>query len=262
MSSDDESEKGMNIGLKDWEPAFPVYDHKDRPEHIRKKSIKPFSMILAASRNQGKSVLIRHLYEQYWEGKFDLVIVFSKTLGNGWYDQFIKHQTKFSTFDTEKLEMLNDIQQEQLEKTGYYLNILCIFDDCLGKDIMYSQELDDIFTLGRHKGISVVFATQNPTCINQTARQNTTHAIVLRLKGRGREHIIDGWLTDLVDEDEEDMKGMKPEKWLKSVMKWVFSERYRSMVIEYDKEGSSFDSCVFTYKLNEDQLKWKRRGKQ
>jgi len=198
-------------------------------------------MVICASRNQGKSYMIRYLYETYFEKKFDSVIIFSKTLGSGFYDQFIKSKTKYSNFSPEVLKKLFLLQEENKKKRGFYMSILLIFDDCLGLNIMYNQELQDVFTLGRHLGLSIVFASQNPTCISQTCRQNTTHLVLLRCKGRGLENIINNFLLDLIDEDELPTNCKRVDVYLRNVIKKVFSTRYRALIIEYEKEGVSFE---------------------
>jgi len=237
--------------LENWNPSFPSYTYNEKPPFLRKKSIKPFSMILCASRNQGKSYMIRYLYENHWEKKFDLVMVFSKTLGSGFYDQFIKSKTKYSSFSPEILQKLFALQEEHKKKTSSYLNILCVFDDCLGSNIMYNQEVQDVFTLGRHLGLSVVFATQNPTCVSQTCRQNTTHLVLLRCKGRGLDNILNNFLLDLIDEDELPDHCKRVDVFLRSIIKKVFSIRYRALVIDYDKEGTTFSDCAKTFMVPE-----------
>lgn len=238
-----------NINLSEWNPDFPIYktNDKDRPIKIKPKSIKPFSMIICSTRNQGKSTIIKYLYKTYFKNKYDIVIVFSKTLNNGFYS-FVKSSTKYSKFDPNIIHKLLEIQNNQSEKTGYYYNILLIFDDMLGNDIFYSQEVSDIFTNGRHHAISIIFATQNPTCCNQSWRQNTTHLIVLRCKGRGQDHIINGFLLDIIDE-EKDTSGMRADRFLRILMKKIFEERYRAIVIEYDKDDMYINQCMFYFKV-------------
>lgn len=237
----------QKISLDVWQPSFPSYRYDNKPEFIRKKSIMPFSMIISASRNQGKSVMVRHLYEKCWESRFDLVVVFSKTLGNGFYRQFIKSKTMFDKFDNSILERLNEIQEEQRKTTGYMLNILIIFDDTIGNSTLYNEQIADLFTLGRHKAISVVYATQSPTSVSTLWRQNVTHFICLKTKGKGVQHIIDNFLLDLIDEDDCPEKE-RVDKFLRRLMKNVFKTDYQALVIEYEISGKcGIKDCIHTY---------------
>lgn len=238
-----------------WEPNFPSYNHNDKPPAIYNRSIKPFAMMIISSRNQGKSVMLRHLYEEHFEGRFDLVIVFSNTLGNGWYDEFLQCKTKYNQYDEDVLINLLNIQQEHKAEYGKYLNVLTIFDDCVSEEIKNSEPLQNLFLMGRHMAISIVFITQSPTLAKTVWRQNTTHLIVLRCKGKGKEHIINGFLLDLVDE--EDCGSMKPDAFLRKLLKSVFDERYTALVVDYDKEGNSLRDCMKLYRAN---TKFKRRN--
>lgn len=242
-----EQELDNNNTLLEWVPDFPVYTYKDRPQFSQPKSIKPFAMIIAASRNQGKSILFKRLYEDHFRDKMDLVIVFSSTLGNGFYDEFIESKTKYTNYDEEVIYNLFNIQESVKKQKGYYLNTLVIFDDIVGDQIKHSEAIQDLFVLGRHRNISIAFLTQSPVLCKTTWRQNCTHLFLLRCKGSGLDHIIDGFLLDLVDDEDTQMK---PEKFLRKVLKNVFSEKYKSIVVEFDKEGNSLQNCMTTYKAN------------
>jgi len=165
-------------------------------------------------------------------------------MGSGFYDQFIKSKLKYTSFSPEVLKKLFLLQEENKKKSGFYLNILCVFDDFLSQQVLYNQEVEDVFSLGRHLGISVVFATQNPTCVSQTCRQNSTHLVLLRCKGRGLDNILRNYLLDLIDEEELPNNCKRVDVYLRSIIKKVFSTRYQGLVIEYDKEGSNFTECA------------------
>lgn len=239
-----------SVNLKQWAPDFPLFDYKNRPKGIQPKAIKPFSLIICASRNSGKSVLFRCLYEQHFEGQFDIVILFSNTLGNGFYDEFIPNKTKFHHFDEGVLTNLLEIQEKQKKTSGFYLNTLVIFDDCIGDDVKNSEVIQDLFVLGRHKAISIVFITQTPTFCKTSWRVNTTHLIVLRIKGSGLDHIIDSFLSDLIEEDDITIPGMKADKYLRYLIKQTFSEKFRALVIDYNLEGSKLTECMFTHRCD------------
>lgn len=239
---------GVSNKITRWEPNFSSYTAKERPLYARQKSIKPFAMILTASRNRGKSFLIKHLYQTQWKNKFDLVILFSNTILSGGYD-YINKPTKYSEYDEDIITQLWDIQETQKEENGYMLNILVVLDDCISNAVRESQALSDLFTKGRHALISVVFSTQNPVQASQTFRQNCNYSVMLKTMGRGKEHLINSYLLDLVDP--EDCQSMKPYKYMNQILKEVWSEPYQALVIEYDKQGDEIQDCVFHYRVEQ-----------
>ena len=246
-----ENSDDNNNDLHIWEPHFDNYKYNEKPPSLRLRSIKPFAMLICSSRNQGKTVMLRHLYEKQFEARFDLVILFSQTIGNGFYEQFMGEHKKtfYDEFDENVLININNIQEKVRKEKGFYLNILVIFDDCVSESIKHNEEIQNLFTRGRHKGISICFITQSPTLVKSTWRQNCTHLIVLRTKGLGLDNLKTNFLLDLIDA-EEIPNNIKPDKYLNQIVKKVFNEKYNALVVEYDKEGNSLNDCIFQYKAD------------
>lgn len=228
-----------------WIPSIEQYTYKNLPVNYYSKSLKPFAMAIIASRNQGKSALFKFLYKKLLNGKFSMVIIFSNTMLSGQYN-YINTKLKYTKYSSEVLENLQLTQDNYYRKHHKYFNTLVIFDDCISANIKNDQSLENIFLMGRHRATSIAFLAQAPTLLRSTWRQNITHLFILRIKGLGKEYIIDNFLLDLVDDD--DIADEKPNKFLKKLMKQVFAEKYRALVVEFEKESSAFYNCVSEFK--------------
>lgn len=234
-----------------WTPKFPHYtSNGDKPPYMKPKSIKPFAMVISASRNTGKSHLFRDIYKRCFHerggSKFDVQIVFSNSLANGWYQSFIDTELMFDTYDPEILKIHEKEVDTFKEKHGWYPNSLVIFDDCIGNSVKYSDQITQLFTRGRHKGISICFITQSPVLIQTTWRANVTHGFFLRCKGTSLDHIVSSFLSDLPSEEE--LNGVKAPVWCRSLCQKIWSERYRTLVVCYEDETDKMSDFCYSYK--------------
>lgn len=236
----------MNI-LDEWNPSFSNFNHTNVPPSMKSRSIKPFSMIICGSRNQGKSTVIRDIYEKYLEGKFDLVIVFSRTLSNGFYQEFLYGDGIIlkDDFNPDILTRVEQHQKDRVKNKQKLLNVLILLDDCVDQKIKYNEQINQLFIRGRHLAMSVIFITQSPTLVQSVWRQNTSYLICLKMKGLGLTNLKNNFLLDLVDKDDTD--GERPDIFLDRLIKQVFDTRYQCLVVEYEQEGNSLSDCCFTY---------------
>jgi hypothetical protein len=234
------------MSIQRWDANFNSIKH----ENFKKNSPQPFSMIVCGSRNQGKSVIIRDLVENHM-GQFDIYVVFSNTLSNGWYQQFITSRLMFEEYKPEVLLHLEQAQKERLSKRKKLLNILIIFDDCISLKNKYSDVIMQLFTRGRHLGMSIVFATQTPTMCASIWRQNTTYLILLKCKGTAMEHIVNNFMIDLFEVGDLNSETPKqlPER-IRTFLHSIFEEKYRACVVLYEQEGNDFTDAIKTYKVN------------
>lgn len=228
--------------IKQWDEIFPTFKRN------RKTIIEPFTMLVIAPRFGGKSSLIRHIYEQILYKYFDIVIVFTKTLVNEWYQQFVPGKTKFEQYDPLYIEHLFKVQKQRKQAAKPPLNILIIMDDIADKaSVLYDHYINELFTRGRHWYISLIFASQDITMINMTWRKNITHAFALKLLGPDLEKLIENFLDTLLSDDEVPEK-MKRITYIKKITSFVFSEAHRALVIIPKKDGANFFDYVFFYK--------------
>lgn len=217
------------------------------------KQIKPVAMIVSASRNQGKSYLIKDIITNIRNSGsgWDMYIVFSNTLENGFYQDFIPGKTKYGSYDPTVIRKLLTIQKEKLSENKRPPSVLVIFDDCVSNKMIYDEEINFLFTRGRHLNLSVIFITQSPTMVNSVWRQNTTHLFVLRSKGKSLDHILDNFLQDLFQIGDFTTENYSQlEKKIRLLLKFIFEEKYRCLVCLYDNEGNDWEQCVKWYKAN------------
>ena len=226
-----------NIELDEWDCKFPHYTTKTTPSTLYPRCIQPFAAIISSGRNQGKSVLLKDMYRRAWKGKFDIVVLFSNTVGNGFYDKFLPEDyIRSSTYDEELLLNLYDSLEEYKEIHGKYLNTLVLFDDCIDKSQLHSKPLTDIFTLGRHRGVSICFITQTPTLVSTVWRSNITHMFNLYTRGPSKAHIINNFITEIIDDSE--IGSCSLTEYANKILKATYRKKYRVLVIEFEKNGT------------------------
>lgn len=228
--------------IKKWDETFPTFKRN------KKSIIEPFTMLVIAPRFGGKSSLIRHIYEQVLKQHFDIVLVFTKTLVNEWYQQFIPGKTKFEHYDPMYIEHLFLTQKQRKIQRKEPLNVLVIMDDIADKaSVLYDHYIHELFTRGRHWYISLIFASQDITMINMTWRKNVTHAFALKLLGPDLDKLIVNFLDALLDDDEVPEK-MKRSSYIKKITNYVFSEPHRALVIIPKQDATNFFDYIFHYK--------------
>lgn len=175
---------------------------------------KHFSMILLAPRRQGKSTLIKYIFEKYdFNRRFDLHVVFSNSLSNAqdpdFYAKFVPGSYQYWDYKPEVMQKLFELQQENISKFGKYLDILIIFDDCVSVKQKYQDDILQVFTRGRNNGMSIMFASQSPALMNKIWRDNCDYALLLFEKdGTNRKKNIENFITCLWDSS-ADMSGAK-----------------------------------------------------
>ncbi|MHA1522136.1 MAG: ATPase/DNA packaging protein [Promethearchaeota archaeon] len=167
------------IRLEQWDP---VGDFDDG---------KPFAMCVSATRNSGKSYLIRHLYKDVWMRKrmFDTTIVFSQTLANDFYADFVNSKLMYESYQPEVLKK-TFAEARKMIKYGKVWNVLIILDDCISAKDKYDKQLTSIFTQGRHINISIVYITQKLSYTSTTWINNCNYILILRNVSRGEKRYI------------------------------------------------------------------------
>lgn len=227
--------------------AFPIYtcNDKDKPQWAKLKCFRPFAIGIAASRNSGKSYLLKHLYTTLFKNKFDIVILFSKTISSNQYDYLLTDLKNDEYDDSIIKDTINQLD-EWKNKKGYYPNTLIIFDDILDNETKNSNTLDNIVLMGRHKNISIIFLTQQCNLLSTKIRNNLTHLFILNMKKTNRNVVVDNWLEALVDDD--DIGNYKNSKtFCHAILKQVFMVPYRALFIQFEVKSQRFIDQVKTY---------------
>jgi len=136
---------------------------------------------VCSKRNTGKTFmtrqLIRHLAPKY----FSNIVVFSKTSHlNGDHDYT---ENVINNFDEPTVRRILDYQQartlkNRTAKKPVNVKILVVLDDTIGvvndgsKRTNHSDALDEIYSAGRHSGITLFQSTQFASKISPTQRAN------------------------------------------------------------------------------------------
>ena len=218
----------------------------------------PFSALMIASRNSGKSTLIRYLYENYWATKFDITCVFCPTDYHQKYPEFIPGTLFFEDFDPAILRKIQALQKKRMEDGKKAYQVLIIFDDCSDDRERYMRDIQYVFTKGRHSMISVLFATQSSS-LTSTVWRNNADAIFLsqnRSSG-GRDQLVDNYFSGLSDEDDRP-EGMTERRFYNKILKKYTSDN-KFIVITFNGRTNEFVDMVQWFKAPIDQQKKKKK---
>lgn len=221
-----------------------------RKYNIKRIKNKPFSMLIAGSRNTGKSYLLRDIFKKCELNEhYDIIMTFSKmddTLE--FYKQFIASNLFFNKYDEEIIKNTYQIIKEEREY-GREFKYLIIFDDCVGKDTRNNEQIMELYNMGRHMGISVIFITQRLKLAGVDIRDNSDFIFITKTKSaEEKKIIIDVLLSGTADEDE--LNGLTEKKFYNQLIKNTCIN-YNVIVIDTtDHNASKFNEIVFKYKAD------------
>ena len=134
---------------------------------------RPARVIVAGASDTGKSCLVSKLILKYHEN-FQVIIICGVST----------HSLQDNTNISSKLVISKDIVDPENYKVSVDDNVLMVLDDCY-KTASDSELICDLFTRGRHIGVSVVFVTQNIFSRGKYSRDislNASHIILLRVR--------------------------------------------------------------------------------
>jgi len=173
----------------------------------------PFRLITLAPSGSGKTYLIANIILNLYKNKFKDIFIFSPSihLDSTWEstknyienDLTINYKSKqnyfFDNFDD---VALTEIIKTQTEIIKYYKEnniiklpqILIVIDDFADDEsIRYNQNLNSLFTRGRHAGINCIISSQKYHSIANIIRINASDIITFKLfNKRDLETLIDG----------------------------------------------------------------------
>lgn len=169
-------------------------------------TIKTDAAIIAfGKRRSGKSHMIRELLYVH-QGTFDRALVFTGTKHNGFYQRvpeecmppslrggrlgFVPDKAVIHRYDEHILKRFLAFQEsvhefEDLwEEKGYRPEAVVVMDDCIGEQELSNSSHNggvvDLFALGRHYRLMVIFMTQYPKAVGTILRDNVDYAIVFK----------------------------------------------------------------------------------
>jgi hypothetical protein len=145
--------------------------------------IEDFSMVIYGMRFVGKTVLCHHIIEKLHE-RFDDAYLLSETVKlqpDAWH--FVPEDNVADFFDEALLKKILDTQKEKRDEVGKdkLPHVLVVLDDVVSDiNVVRSEVLNKMFTLGRHYNLSVILLSQNACAsgsISLQARNNCGYAI-------------------------------------------------------------------------------------
>jgi len=167
-----------------------------------------FTCIISGSRMSGKSMFLKNLLvgEPKLANKFDFIIIFSKTLVNGFYSSFLDTSLMFTQFQEGVIDSFKKLHQQAIEK-GKKFKWLCILDDMVDNKTKYKESLLDLFTCGRHYGASIFILTQKLSLLATGYIGNNMIFVNMFASSRQeKEYIANKIVTDAIDHDFSHLK--------------------------------------------------------
>ncbi len=156
------------IKLHKWKPKF--------------KRGKPFAMLLFASRNSGKSYLMRHLIRSQLKQQYDIIVIISDSPDTKKdFEPCCPPNTVYlSDMNFSIINNLIELNTKREKKGKEPLEMLLVFDDKIGKNVKNDDNLLQIFTRGRHIHVSVIFSSQAKKMAETTWLNNADQIVILK----------------------------------------------------------------------------------
>jgi hypothetical protein len=189
--------------LSKWKPVFKKGDY--------------FSMVITASRNSGKTYLIKHLLDKYLVKLYDIIIFVSDSPDTA--EEF-KHISKAIFLTKMNFNIINKIAQANKERDEP-LRTLLVYDDKIGKETKYDDQLMQLFTRGRHLNLSIIFASQSKKLMDTTWLNNSDYIILLKQNSaQQKKTILENVLIGSIDmEDEKEERNVMKRIMMKYIGK-------------------------------------------
>lgn len=160
---------------------------------------KPFSGLMIASRDSGKSYLLRHLISCYLRDKYDYFLVVCSSPDEVENYESILPAGRYQIdreFNEAHLKELVDFNTQRFLEGKKMLDILVFLDDSIGSDIKASKQMQKCYCLGRHEKISVIYLCQTITQSGTSWRSNSDLVWILRNHASKSRKIISENLLD------------------------------------------------------------------
>jgi len=220
--------------LKEW-------DAKEFFKLIMKRD-KQFAAIITGSSKSGKSNILKYILtgEPAAKKYFEFILVFSRTLVNGFYQSFIDGQLFFKEFDGRIIEDFKKIY-EQKKAENKQFKWLVILDDIVDGKSKYIKEITDLFYCGRHYGASIVFLTQKLSLMNTGWLSNSTIMILLFCGARAeKEYVANRIIADVIDESFANKHKNQVERLAYLIHSNTCQDYQALIILPYEREGRIF----------------------
>lgn len=207
--------------LERWDPKY--------------KENEPFSQLIIASRNSGKSYLTRYLLLYKLRDKFDMFVLFVNSYEERErYLEIVPTQLAFDEYRPEIIKGIGDANEKRKLQGKKQLNVLVLFDDTSGNKIKNDDQILQTYINGRHKNLSVIFITQSYSLANSTWRSNSDIIMLLRQNSsQARESVRKTMLDGSMYIEE----GVNEKRFYNDLMRQFMSKTGDCLVIDYRNAG-------------------------
>lgn len=209
------------VKLATWKPKFKRGDY--------------FSMLIFASRNSGKSYLIKHLIRTYLRDKYDIFIVVSDS-GDTESDLgpvLPPERTQFwNEMNYGAITIMEGQNKERTAEGKKPLSMLIVFDDKVSVRQRSDDRLMQLFTRGRHMHLSIIFSSQAKKFADTGFLNNADYVLLLKANSQQqRKTILDNVLKGTVETPDE----VNENKYLTMIMRQYMSNVGDVIVIDCKK---------------------------
>jgi hypothetical protein len=201
-----------------------------------------FTGIITGSSRAGKSNFLKYLLtgEPHIEKYFDFILVFSRTLVNGFYQSFLDSKLMFAEYNE---NVIYDMEQlyakKKLENKKF--RWLVILDDIVDSKSKYIKSIEKIFFSGRHVGCSLIFLTQKMSLMNTGWVANCLFVVALFAGSRNEKlYVSEKVIADNLDEKYA-LKSIKQTEHIAYLAHSSICRDYQALIIlPYEKEPRIF----------------------
>jgi hypothetical protein len=208
------------------------------------------AIILLGPRKSGKSYIVKQILKEKGH-EYELILIFTNSVGVQTYKEIIDSKCIFPNYSPIVLRKFIDLcgmnkQEEDIEAKGN-MKFLVIFDDCVSMKQRSNNEIAQLFTQGRHYGITTLYCSQSSGYIAPEWRKNVDKMIITKSPtGTSRDNIIEEYMTGVLSD--EDLRGHSEKEVLREIIK-NFTEGYNCLIIDFMSETNSpqdtFLKCKF-----------------
>jgi hypothetical protein len=209
------------VKLAKWTPKFKRGDY--------------FSMIICASRNSGKSYLIKDLIRNYLRAKYDVFIVVSDS-GDTESDLAPVLPADRSHFWTEMnyaaITVMEGRNKERAAEGKQPLSMLIVFDDKVSVRQRSDDRLMQLFTRGRHMHLSIIFSTQSKKFADTGFLNNADYVLLLKANSRQQQKTL---IDNVLKGTAETPDGVNENKYFEMIIRQYMSNVGDVVVIDCKK---------------------------
>lgn len=207
----------------------------------------PFACLMVASRNSGKSTLIRSLWHSQLVNHFDIVLTFCSTDFDEAYQDTFPGSLFYEELQSAVIERTLKVQEQRKKQNKKMAQVLVVVDDLSTDRERYDPMLKRLYTRGRHYDVSVIFSTQATQLSDPVWRNNSDYVFIGRQMGaRAREVVVEQFLMGSVDSDDLP-SGVKEKTFLKRVVR-DNTRDYSFVVVDYNQGSGDLVDTMYHYK--------------